>query len=71
MKPEYTLYSAMDKQEIARPGAYQGLRNALETLIQARIASKQQINGDKAEYFIDQAIDIIQDQIRETCPKQH
>jgi len=116
--PEYNLYTAMDRQDIARPGASEALRNAIETLIQARIASKQQINGNMAIHFIDQAIDTIrgsmeksgtetmmrddkttildalhesiarsirevkqvehnlwakytQDQIRETCPKQH
>ena len=63
MTPKYNPYTAMDRQEISRPTAYQGLRNALETLIQARIASKQQINGNMAIHFIDQAID----QIRELC----
>ena len=57
----------MDRQDISRPGASEDLRNTIETLIQARIASKQQINGNMAIHFIDQAID----QIREAqCPNK-
>ena len=59
MTPKYNPYTAMDRQDISRPGARESLRNAIETLIQARIASKQQINGNMAIHFIDQAIDQI------------
>ena len=63
--PEYNPYTAMDRQDISSPGARESLRNAIETLIQARIASKQQINGNMAIFYIDQAID----QIREAQGK--
>ena len=67
MKPEYNPSTAMDKQDIARPGARESLKNAISALITARMFLNANKDQASIMYLINQAID----QIREAqCPEQ-
>ena len=64
--PEYNPYSAMDRQDISRPGACEELRNAISSLIKARVALNASWDQATIMYLINQAIDHIRDA---QCPK--